>query len=108
MGQLTIKNLVTEAKYENIEKDIVIDNAKVTFSVEENKITKFVCDVHKRSDSTWLGGVSAEIRDGKLKHNFSAMDLDDIINVKGCIEEIEAEIAAAHETNEESKGESAE
>ena len=101
MGSLTIKSLITEADYEDNEKDVVINNAKVTYDVEGKKISRLSCDVHKKSDNTWLGGVSTEILDGKMKHNFSGVDLDNVTTVKECIAEIEAEVVAANATEEE-------
>lgn len=95
-GTITVKSksLNTQAKYENEEKDLYVDNLSIAKDALTNTLTRTSGDFNRISDKTWVGRFTGMMSDGTMKYDISGVSLDDIAAVKACIADIEAQVNA--------------
>jgi hypothetical protein len=104
MGTITIKSksLVTRAKYEDSQKDLVVDDLNVTVDAAENKLKSVTGEINRISgNKEWVGRFNGHIESGKFKYDVNGVDLNDISDVKTIIADIESQVSPEQEGGEE-------
>lgn len=102
MGTLTIKSrsLVTQADYADQENGLTI-NVNYNEDATTSTLNSINGTIYKQPDNTYGGNFNGQIQNGEMEYNLSGVKSKDMATVIGALGDIEAQIKANEDRNEE-------